>query len=75
VREEQIIPEEPISMLHFLKVEVLSDPSDIRRKNQDLKRAMTLGNLEHGKVKIHFLDAKHNTYQVETIFWAVLRID
>lgn len=73
--EEQIIPKEAISMLHFHNEEVLSDPYEIRRRSQDLNRAMTLGNLEHGKVKIHFLDAQHNTYQVEIIFWADLRID
>lgn len=69
--KEQIIPKEAISLLHFLKEEVLTNPTDIRLRNQDLNRAMTLGNLEHGKVKIHFLDAQHNFYQVETTVWAV----
>lgn len=68
---EQVIPKEAISTMHFLKEEVLKDPSDIHRRSQDLNRAMTLGNLEHGKVKIHFLDAQHNFYQVETTVWAV----
>lgn len=49
----------------------LTDPSDFSKRNQDLNRAMTLGNLEHGKVKIHFLDAQHNFYLVETTVWAV----
>lgn len=71
MNKEQVIPKEAISMMHFLKEEVLTDPSDIRRRNLDLNRAMTLGNLEHGKVKIHFLDAQHNFYQVETTVWAV----
>lgn len=68
---EQVIQKEAISKMHFLSEEVLIDPSDIRRRNQDSKRAMALGNLEHGKVKIHFLDAKHTFYQVETTVWAV----
>jgi hypothetical protein len=31
--EELIIPKEAISMSHFLKEEVHSDPSDIRQRN------------------------------------------
>ncbi len=69
--KEEIIPKEAISLLHFLKEEVLTDASEISRRNQDVKRAMTLGNLEHEKVKIHFLDALHKLYQVETTVWAV----
>ncbi|HSI75358.1 MAG TPA: hypothetical protein VK957_05675 [Lunatimonas sp.] len=71
MNKEQVIPKEAVSVMHFLKEDVLKDPSDIRQRNQDLNRAMTLGNLEHGKVKIHFLDAQHNFYQVETTVWAV----
>lgn len=71
MNKEKVISNQAISMIHFLKEEVLTDPSDISKRNQDLNRAMTLGNLEHGKVKIHFLDAQHNFYLVETTVWAV----
>ena len=71
MNKEQVIQKEAISNMHFLSEEVLNDPSDIRRRNQDLNRAMALGNLEYGKVKIHFQDAKHTFYQVETTVWAV----
>jgi len=57
MNKEKVISKEAISMIHFLKEEVLTDPTDISKRNQDLKRSLTLGTLEHGKVKIHFVDA------------------
>jgi hypothetical protein len=69
--EEQIIPKQAISMAHLLRQEALKDPSDIRRRSHDLNRAMTLENLEHGKVKIRSLNAQYHTYQVETAVRAV----
>jgi len=67
----QLIQKEAIAQLRFIKEEALTDAAAIIRRSQDFGRALMLGNLEHGKVKIHFQDALHNRYQVETTIWAV----
>ncbi|WP_430400449.1 hypothetical protein [Flavobacterium sp.] len=68
--EYQIIDKELISSLNFPNTEVLEEADDIKQRKQDLDRALTLGNLEHVKIKIYFED--DNSYKmVETTIWGV----
>lgn len=68
--EYQLIDKESITSLHFPSEEVLLEISDIKQRNQDLDRALALGNLEHLKIKIYFEDdASHR--MVETTIWGV----
>jgi len=67
----KIIAKEELANFRYPKREVLSDPVEVNIRNIDLERAMQLGNLEHGKVKITFLDQYHNHFQVATTIWVV----
>lgn len=46
------IEKEKIGLLHFPKADVLQDKDSISQRVSELKRALSLGNLEHGKTKI-----------------------
>jgi hypothetical protein len=68
--EYQLIDKESITSLHFPSEEVLLEVSAIKQRDQDLDRALALGNLEHLKIKIYFEDdASHK--MVETTIWGV----
>jgi hypothetical protein len=64
-----IIEKEGLSDLHFAPEEVLTTTTEKRRREADLYRAMILGNEYHHKVKIVFMDERHNQMQVETTVW------
>ncbi len=64
------IEKEEIENLKFPSAEVLTDASSINERDSELKRAMALGNLEHGKIKIYFEDDS-TCYMVETTVWGV----
>ena len=64
------IEKEEIENLKFPSTEVLTDASSIAERDSELKRAMALGNLEHGKIKIYFED-ETSCYMVETTVWGV----
>ncbi len=68
--EYYIVEKEDISSLNFPAEEVLKKKEDISRLKNDLQRAITLGNLEHHKVKIYFEDDKKKK-MVHTTIWAV----
>lgn len=64
------IEKEMIENLSFPSNEVLQDKSKIQERTADLERALSLGNLEHSKIKIFFED--HEACKmVETTVWAV----
>ncbi|SHN27496.1 hypothetical protein SAMN04488057_115127 [Cyclobacterium lianum] len=65
------IAKEELIGFRYSRKEVLPDPNEIKLRNMDLERALALGNLEHGKVKITFLDQSLNLFQVGTTVWAV----
>jgi len=66
----ETIEKEMIENLRFPSSEVLTDPSKIKERTSELERALSLGNLEHSKIKIYFED--DNTCKiVETTVWAV----
>lgn len=66
----EIIEKEVIETLHFPKTDVLEDKDEIRQRNSELERALSLGNLEHSKIKIFFEDNESKKV-VETTVWGV----
>ena len=56
--------------LTILAEEVLTEKEDILQRKSDLDRAMTLGNLEHVKMKIYFEDDASKK-MVETTVWGI----
>lgn len=66
----QTIEKEEIEGLKFPAVEVLTEQEHIQERNENLKRALTLGNLERGKARIYFADDQ-NLKVVETTVWGV----
>jgi hypothetical protein len=68
--EFQLIDKETISSLVFPKKEVLEEKDAIIQRKNDLDRALSLGNLEHVKIKIFFEDDSSKK-AVETTIWGV----
>lgn len=66
----ELIDKELISGLNFPKEEVLEEKEDIAERRNDLDRALSLGNLEHVKIKIYFEDDMSKK-MVETTIWGV----
>ena len=66
----EIIEKEDIGSLHFPEIDVLEDKDAINQRNSDLDRALSLGNLEHSKIKIYFED-NQSKKMVETTIWGV----
>ncbi|TPN86154.1 hypothetical protein [Aquimarina algicola] len=66
---EQVEKEE-IKFLHFPKQEVLNNLSDQQNRKENLIRGLSLGNLEHLKVKIVFADDQ-GIKKVETTIWGI----
>jgi hypothetical protein len=70
VSDFELIEKEMIGNLRFPSDEVLTDVERIKERHSDLERAMSLGNLEHSKIKIYFEDETSRKV-VETTVWAV----
>ncbi len=66
----QTIEKEDIRQLHFPATDVLDERADIVQRQVELSRALSLGNLEHGKIRIYFEDATSKK-MVETTVWAL----
>lgn len=66
----ETIEKENISSLSFPKLDVLNDQDEIQQRFSDLIRALSLGNLEHSKIKIYFEDNLSKKV-VETTVWGV----
>lgn len=66
----EMIEKEKIEMLKFPHDEVLTDDNLIKERNSELNRALSLGNLEHTKIKIYFEDDQSRK-SVETTVWGV----
>lgn len=64
------IEKEMISGLKFPENEVLSDKEAITDRLTELNRALTLGNLDHTKIRIYFEDDQ-SCKVVETTVWGV----
>lgn len=68
--EFQLIDKEAIGTLSFPSKEVLDEKDAIIQRKNDLDRALSLGNLEHVKIKIFFEDDASKK-AVETTIWEV----
>jgi hypothetical protein len=68
--EFEIIQKEKIENLRFPAEEVLTDKNSIAQRQADLERALSLGNLEHSKIKIYFEDDRSRKV-VETTVWGI----
>lgn len=66
----QKIQKEEISNLRFPQTEVLIEPAAIIERRSSLEKALSLGNLEHNKIKIFFEDDTSDKV-VETTVWGV----
>jgi hypothetical protein len=66
----ELIDKEIIASLNFPKSDVLEDKDEITSRKNELDRALSLGNLEHVKIKIYFEDDKSKK-MVETTIWEV----
>ena len=66
----ELVDKEIITSLNFPKEDVLEDKEDIAERRNDLDRALSLGNLEHVKIKIYFEDDMSKK-MVETTIWGV----
>ncbi len=66
----QIIEKENIADLKFPHSEILNDDKAIDQRTTELKRALSLGNLEHSKIQIYFED-EMSKKMVETTVWAL----
>lgn len=65
-----LIEKEEVPTLHFPHEEVLQKESQIQERDAALHRAISLGNLEHQKVRIYFSDDS-GPKVVHTTIWAV----
>ena len=68
--EFEVIEKEKIENLRFPAEEVLTDKNSMTERQADLERALSLGNLEHAKIKIYFEDDT-SCKVVETTVWGV----
>ena len=66
----ELIDKEIITSLNFPKEDVLEDKEDIAERRNNLDRALSLGNLEHVKIKIYVEDDMSKK-MVETTIWGV----
>jgi uncharacterized protein (UPF0248 family) len=64
------IEKENISGLKFPENDVLTSQDDKKIRMANLEKALKLGNLEHGKIKIIFEDSE-GVKQVDTTVWGV----
>ncbi len=66
----QIVQKEEIKFLKFPKKDVLDKRKDQIERFLELQRALFLGNLEHQKVRIIFVD-NEGIKKVETTIWGI----
>lgn len=64
------VEKEQVADLHFSGEEILRRSSDREMRRQGIDRAISLGNLEHYKVKIYFADDEGEKV-VHTTIWGV----
>ena len=65
-----LIDKEEINLLHFPKEDVLYRTADKIKREEELKKALSLGNLNHFKVKIFFEDIE-GAKSVDTTIWGL----
>jgi hypothetical protein len=68
-----LIDKDQVKDLRFPQQEVLSNPESVRMRRIELDRALILGNVDHNKVRIIFIDSE-GPKMVETTIWAVTEL-
>ena len=68
--EYKLIEKEKIETLHFPQEDILNSEKLQLERKSSVERAISLGNLEHQKVKIYFSDDSGKK-RVDTTIWAV----
>jgi uncharacterized protein (UPF0248 family) len=66
----QLIEKEEVHNLHFPADDILISEREQKERKAAIERAISLGNLEHQKVKIYFSDDQGKK-RVDTTIWAV----
>lgn len=66
----QLIEKEEVGTLHFPHEDILTSEKAQKERRAAIERAISLGNLEHQKVKIYFADDLGKK-RVDTTIWAV----
>lgn len=66
----ELVEKELVSSFHFPENGVLENEEDKKLLKRELDRAISLGNVEHLKVKIFFADDKGEKV-VNTTIWAI----
>lgn len=66
----ELVEKEKIEAMRFPPAEVLENEILKNERLQNLNRALSLGNLEHSKIKIYFEDEQGHKI-VETTVWGV----
>jgi len=64
VKNSVLINKEDVINLKFPKEEVLNSSDEIKIRRMELERATTLGNAEHGKIKIFFHEKFENSFLI-----------
>jgi hypothetical protein len=64
-----LIQKEEVVNLRFPNEEVLGHEDQKKNLRKKLEQATALGNTDHGKIKIYFVD-NEGTKKVETTIWA-----
>ncbi|MDF2437209.1 MAG: hypothetical protein K0Q95_1585 [Bacteroidota bacterium] len=70
LQKPTLIEKENISGLKFPEEDVLKSKDEMKIRAAGLEKALKLGNLEHGKIKIIFEDSE-GLKQVDTTVWGV----
>lgn len=60
-----------VSSQSFCPSEILQNPADRSKRQYDLRRALSLGNLYKHSVKICFVSARGEQLETEATVWAV----
>ncbi|MFH6971526.1 hypothetical protein [Flavobacterium petrolei] len=68
--EFKSIDKEDIALLKLPTIDVLDDVDEIKTRISEINRALSLGNLEHSKIKIFFEDDESKKI-VDTTVWGV----
>ncbi len=66
----ELLDKENVANLKFPSDDVLASADEIKQRRANLERALTLGNLEHHKMKIIFQD-DGSVKAIETTIWGV----
>lgn len=70
LKKPVVIEKEEVANLRFPAQEVLVSEDEIKLRRAELDKALKLGNVEHGKIRVVFED-DNGLKQIETTIWGV----